>query len=475
MNPPSLETKPKYIYKPLRAPPPAPPLKLPPLSDSNATIAVDINQHKSSSIEQSKDVENDLGTPTLVSLLQNDKHGGELVYPPKHARKPREVFSARNADGSITTTTVIPPHSSVEVGPGTHEILARLNDLPPLKIRADGTHYVDHDVPAFKLDLTIPKPTNYNAVMFQMYTRFRFTTKTEKKKKRRLVVSNLIEKSKSAAIRSCFFESHPNPASTIIITAPTWSIFFDPDTFNNIHSRPGYFENFPKEELLHRTLCLKTFEEHQTTPRLEPAEAADKPYGPGIIAADDPDTGAVAEHPKYVQLRANLRSDNAMHKRPDVPRNGYRGGKAVWPLWNNNSRAEQSRRWLQMVKALTIEWDEAMAQDRGIDSTIYSVEKLVDQDLRAVMKMRSVPRETKDRDDNDEHGRIVPVRENKGGSRARRRYTAVPSNTPQTTDAISNDNPNQAVPRGEDVSEQVHGLCKLDEDIESLVQAFQSL
>jgi len=272
------------------------------------------------------------------------------------------------------------------------------------------------------------------------------------------------------------------------IPAPVQSLFFDSSSFNNINTRPGYFEAFPNEELTDWTLRLKDFEESQTIPHIQPAEAIDKPYT-GIVACDGPEFD-VAEPPRHVRLRANLRYDNAFHKRWNVDRNEFRGRNAsVWPLWNDTADKKQ-RRLVQLQKlTLATIWDETIAIDRGTvqflddffingdDAEDISGQKprVSEEELKAAMRLHPSSRKPSEEVEEDDDKTIVPDREHGDDELAQKYYRADSASTsPPPLDA-SHEKEKHEMPRVHHAEEDVHGLSELDRELESLVQAALNL
>lgn len=448
MDPPSIETISKYILKPLRAPPPPPRAKVPATPTRKASIV---------STKQDETLEDEDSFLSLVSLLRQDKHGGSLRYLPKprfSIRKSDEYMTTtRNPDGSITTTTMIPPHSSVEVGPGTHQILADLDSFKSrLQSSTGNTDYACHD--RFRLkDVTYTRPTNYNYELMPFVN-----PQLSKRHPSARKINNKTPRSPSSES----MRRSKNPLSYVVFAPSSQSIFFDPKSFNNINTRPGYFEAFSGDEYSNWTLPLKVYEEANTFPHLQPVEAVDKPYT-GSIACDGPELESF--RPKHVRLRANLRYDNAYHKRWNVDRNEPRGEKAsIWPLWKE-SKDNKKKRLVQMQQlTLATIRNETIATD---ERTVHSVDDFFDNEPYH-SSSRKTRQEMEEDDDSDKT--VVPDQEDRDGEPARRHYTP----QPPRSDA-HHENENREIGRVHHADEDEQDLSNLAHDLESILHHLESL
>jgi len=400
-------------------------------------------------MRQDETFEDEDSVLSLVSLIRQDKHGGSLRYLTKplfSIRNPEgSTTTTRNPDGFITTTTLIPPHSSVEVGPGTHQILADLNSLQSSNSHTD---FACHDRIYLK-DGKYSRPTNYNYELMP-FVNLKLSRRHPSARKKTVPQTH---HSKPL--------THQWPLSNVVFVPSSQSIFFDPKSFNNIDTRPGYFEAFPGDELMDWTLPLQVHEEANTFPRLQPVEAVDKPYT-GIIARDGPKLDS--SRPKHVRIRANLRYDNAYHKRWNVDRNEPRGKKnSIWPLWNDSKRNKKKRLVQLQQSTLATIWNETAAMDRGtmhfLDDPLHSSSRRMRQEME---------------EDDDSDKTVVPDQEDRDDQR---QYTA--NSTPTTTTPPRSDaahqNENHGMPRVHHDDEDEHVLSDLAHDVESILRDLESL
>ena len=281
MDPPSLETISKYIFQPLRAPPPPPTPKRLSRIEANATISLDTKQDNI--------VEDEQGPLSLESLLQHDKHGSPLEYLPKPVPK---LVSTKNSDGSVTTNTMAPPRASVAVERSRRDIF---HEMPG----PDSTCYyqahadcVCHGYPLIDM-LDMPQPINFDPDMMDMCVNFQLSkryplSQTKEHRTCPCAISELspethkpAAKSKSvktglskastlqspsAASQANFVKTFAHDQSsscidslnpTVIVPKPVQSLFFNPVIANNIEIRPGYCESYPKEDMISWTTHLK--------------------------------------------------------------------------------------------------------------------------------------------------------------------------------------------------------------------------
>lgn len=436
MDPPSIETISKYIFQPLREPPPPPQIKLPPIPSPN-TIAATASIQKESA-EQKR------GPLSLTSVIQHDKHDSPLLYLRLHPLKAQKSVSPTNSDKSTTPNSTHLAQASAVVEPAT---INTFTLIKPFKLKHSHEKCICNGRPL--LSSIVPRPANYDPDLhhrcnFQL-SRMPNLSNTARlmklasnvdepmprpnksvkklissKRRKKAVASerpaaaNQVKAETSSKYHSASSTTAIPPSSSTQ-RAPVQSFFFDPIVANDIARRPGYAEVLTPEEdwtipiMSHQLLGSRSvdFDDASSTnsPPLIRDEVVLEPGG----------------SPRYVQLLSDMEWDNAMHKRWTSNKYDCRRGKeAVWPLWSSTYNDEK-KNVEELRKVALSMWDQAIALNRGIvqyftaSLPVWS-DKLEEQQrletevmLRRVMKLHSSPKSTQNKDEDDDDKTIVPV------------------------------------------------------------------
>lgn len=474
MDPPSIDAIAKYIFEPARPPPPPPPPKGPiPLEPRTSTS---FDQHMK---ENAKSKE-EQPTLSLKSIIDKDKHGGEVYFVPKP--RPAESVSKKNDDGTVTTITKIPPHSSVTVEGGKHKILFK-NPFPPLPsltdrqpdgARDDESLRDTNDTPPTPSEIQEPPDPQLdseltNKIALQsakiglVYSNTDWRSKKRPKKdssRRKTQPKNAATMQPQSTINTV---AGPRPSRFVehmfsVVTRPTAtiSVFFEPALANDITTRPEYFEVYPEEKKLGWLTCPTSFGDYATIPVPAPQNIFGIPFdhdGPlrdkqhhdteepsvcNYHLDNEPDHQSKIGHAlpfirKEMEMHRNQRLVAGLQNCTDLEKPFARAKTTPWPLFKENrTRVAQWQKTLVVNAreiAVLIRQDAMQMFDKDSETCAKAEDE---EELRKVMKLKSVAPTNTDGDQTP----LAPVN---GG------VVNGDSNTPTTPAATEHNNGKQPV------------------------------